>query len=49
MKVLIDMNLSMKWVSVFQQYEESLENGALLTVDENRTRIRVLPFQSESL
>ncbi|RKU09830.1 hypothetical protein C6501_14645 [Candidatus Poribacteria bacterium] len=62
MKVLIDMNLSMKWVSVFEQYklgswlvkilqqhEETLENGALLTVDENRTRIRVLPFQSESL
>lgn len=36
-------------VRILQQHKESLENGALLTVDENRTRIRVLPFQSESL
>ena len=42
-------NLGTWLVKILQQHEKSLKNGALLTVDENRTRIRVLPFQADSL
>ena len=42
-------NLGTWLVKILQQHEKSLQNGALLTVDENRTRIRVLPFQTNSL
>ena len=42
-------NLGTWLAKILQQHEKSLENGALLTVDENRTRVRVLPFQADSL
>ena len=42
-------NLGTWLVNILQQHEKSLQNGALLTVDENRTRIRVLPFQADGL
>jgi len=32
-------------VQILQQYGEVLEQGALVTVDETRARIRVLPFR----
>ncbi len=35
MKLLVDMNLSPRWI----------EEGTLLTVDSNRTRLRVLPLR----
>lgn len=31
-------------LSVLQQFQKHLEDGALITVDENRTRARILPF-----
>ena len=42
-------NLGTWLVNILQQHEKSLQNGVLLTVDENRTRIRVLPFQADGL
>lgn len=33
-------------VSVITQYAELLEQGALVTVDEARARVRLLPFRS---
>ncbi len=42
-------NLGTWLAGILQQHEESLERGALITIDENRTRIRVLPFQADSL
>ena len=55
MKILIDMNLSPKWVSVFEQdglhavhllhrFESELEQGALITADRERSRARILPL-----
>ncbi len=53
MKLLVDMNLSQdimpqalakRLVPILQQYEPVLEKGALVTVDETRSRVRVLPF-----
>lgn len=37
MKILLDMNLSPDWT-------DALEQGALITVDENKSRVRILPF-----
>jgi len=31
-------------LQIFQQYEEALEKGALITVDEEKSRVRILPF-----
>lgn len=31
-------------VSVLRQYVQSLEEGALMTIDENKSRIRILPI-----
>ena len=33
-------------ISALQQLESELEEGALLTIDTNRARLRILPFQS---
>ena len=72
MKLLVDMNLSPRWVTrgskpsvvqvraedvspeaigkyvitALRQMATELDAGALLTVDTNRTRLRVLPFES---
>ena len=56
MKLLVDMNLSPPWVGLLadagkvvaalRQMATELNDGALLTVDPNRTRLRVLPLQS---
>jgi predicted nuclease of predicted toxin-antitoxin system len=73
MKLLIDMNLSPRWVSMLtqsgieaahwstlgepeaiglqvvmalRQMANELDEGALLTVDANRTRLRILPLRS---
>ena len=32
-------------VRIFRQYESVLERGALVTVDETKSRVRILPFQ----
>lgn len=61
MKLLVDMNLSPRWVhaladvtpealgnqlvAALRQMEPELLQGALLTVDSGRTRLRVLPLQ----
>ncbi len=34
-------------VDVLRQYTELLERGALITIDEGRTRVRILPFSSQ--
>lgn len=36
--------LGEKMVNIFHQYEDALEKGALITVDEEKSRIRILPF-----
>jgi predicted nuclease of predicted toxin-antitoxin system len=56
MKLLVDMNLSPSWVAALAdsgqviaallQMALELEDGALLTIDTSRTRVRVLPLQS---
>lgn len=33
-------------ISALRQMASELEAGALLTIDQNRTRLRVLPFQT---
>ena len=40
MKLLIDMNLSPR-----QQHETALDEGALLTLDPIKARVRVLPLK----
>jgi len=46
-KLLIDMNQTLggRLVKILRQYESTLAKGALITVDETRDRVRILPFQ----
>lgn len=59
MKLLVDMNLSPRWIDwehirpdaigryvivALQQMAAELDDGALLTIDPNRTRLRILPL-----
>lgn len=44
MKLLLDMNLSPRWVDALKQVEEDLAVGALLTIDPKRSRLRLLPL-----
>ena len=37
-------NLGSRLVQILRQYESVLESGALITVDEARARMRILPF-----
>ena len=41
-------NLGPWLMGILQQHQASLESGALLTVTEDRTRVRILPFKSDS-
>lgn len=34
-----------RMVEILQNYESVLQNGALLTVDERKSRVRILPFR----
>ena len=43
MKVLIDMNLSPK----LRQFQDHLDHGALISVDEKSRRVRILPLVNE--
>lgn len=36
--------LKQRLLPILQQYASVLENGALVTIDENKARIRILPF-----
>jgi len=37
--------LADKMIQIFRQYEDVLEKGALITVDEDKSRVRILPFE----
>lgn len=41
-------NLGPWLVGILQQHQASLESGALLTVTEDRTRVRILPFKLDN-
>lgn len=47
MKLLIDMNTSIETliISALRQFESELENGALVTVDQAQSRVRILPIR----
>ncbi len=42
---IMPQSLGGRLVQVLRQYESSLEKGALVTVDEAKSRVRILPFQ----
>jgi hypothetical protein len=55
MKIVINMNLSPLWVkaledagylvvSAIEQFEKYLKQGALVTLDKNRGRVRIIPI-----
>ncbi len=37
--------LGPRLMQVLREYESALDRGALITVDESRSRVRILPFQ----
>ncbi len=37
-------NLGKRIISILREHQTTLEAGALITVDENKSRIRILPF-----
>ncbi|MEW6086758.1 MAG: DUF5615 family PIN-like protein [bacterium] len=37
-------HLSEKLINVIKQYESLLESGSIITIDENKCRVRILPF-----
>ena len=41
-------NLGPWLAGILRQHEASLESGALLTVTEDRTRVRILPFKADN-
>jgi predicted nuclease of predicted toxin-antitoxin system len=42
---IMPQRLSGRLVKILRQYESTLAKGALITVDETRDRVRILPFQ----
>ena len=55
MKLLVDLNLSPNWLSeaamivvakAIEVHREDIERGALLSIDEGGTRIRMLPLRA---
>ena len=42
---VMPQSLGSRVVEILRQYESVLETGALVTVDETRSRVRVLPFR----
>ena len=42
-------NLGSWLARILQQHEAALEGGALLTVTEDRTRVRILPFKENDV
>ena len=42
---IMPQTLGSRLVQMLRQYESVLESGALVTVDETRSRVRILPFQ----
>ena len=44
MKLLVDMNLGRLVCGTLRQFAAELEAGALVTVDEARQRVRLLPL-----
>ncbi|SRR6266511_3369179 len=41
---IMPQSLGSRMVSIIRQYESVLESGALITVDEIKSRVRILPF-----
>lgn len=42
---IMPQSLGDRLVQILRQYESVLEKGALVTVDETKSRVRILPFQ----
>jgi predicted nuclease of predicted toxin-antitoxin system len=42
---IMPQSLGSRLVQILRQYEPALEKGALVTVDEIRSRVRILPFR----
>lgn len=42
-------NLGPSLVDILHQYESVIERGALLTITEDRTRVRILPFEVDDV
>ncbi len=42
---IMPQSLGARLVKILRQYESLLESGALITVDEIRSRVHILPFQ----
>lgn len=42
---IMPQSLGDRLVKILQQYESVLEKGALMTIDESRSKVRILPFQ----
>ncbi len=42
---VLPMYLGKRLIHMLRQYETMLEKGALLTIDENKSRVRMLPFE----
>jgi len=42
---IMPQSLGSRLVKILRQYESTLTKGALITVDETRDRVRILPFQ----
>ncbi|MEM7536948.1 MAG: DUF5615 family PIN-like protein [Chloroflexota bacterium] len=41
---VLPQSLGDRLVKILHQYESEIESGALVTIDEERSRIRILPF-----
>jgi len=46
LSVFVELKLAVSYFPAIKQFEDRLDQGALVTVDENRARVRVLPIRS---
>jgi predicted nuclease of predicted toxin-antitoxin system len=52
MKIIVDVNLAVRWaemlsdkvVEALMRYSGAIEQGTIITIDPNKTRLHILPF-----
>ena len=52
MKIIIDVNLAVRWADMLSKcgiealikYSAAIEQGTIITIDPNKTRMHILPF-----
>jgi predicted nuclease of predicted toxin-antitoxin system len=44
MKIIVDVNLAVRWADMLIKFTSAIEQGTLITINPNKTRLHILPF-----